>query len=156
MFLHQSVERRLSVDFKLSFKAIFHKLSKSIGNMSGKIFIFAVLLINKYYIYQWFPTGVPRHTKLSQRGVRGAAIFGNPAFLLMFYYIRHLQMIIFNQLRLGAANFFNEPKGAANQKKVEKHWHIQLNCSSLESLLILFLVCQIRGFDNPIQAHGPS
>ncbi len=37
-------------------------------------------------IGQWFPTGLPQHTRVSQRGVKGAAKFRINVFLLMFYY----------------------------------------------------------------------
>ncbi len=65
-------------------------------------------------LVQWFPAGVP------QRSVRGAAEFGITDFLLMFYYIMRHQIVIFNQLGV-PPNFFIDLKGAANQKKVEKH-----------------------------------
>jgi hypothetical protein len=53
-----------------------------------------------------------------QSGVRGAAKFVNTAFLLMFYYIRYLQIVIFNQLGVPPI-LFNELKGAANQKRLK-------------------------------------
>ncbi len=34
-----------------------------------------------YNLEQWFPTGVPQHTRVPQRGVRGAVKFGSTAFL---------------------------------------------------------------------------
>jgi hypothetical protein len=53
-----------------------------------------------------------------QRGVRGAAKFGSTAFLLMFYYIRCRQIVIFKQLGV-LPNFFKDPKGAASQKRLK-------------------------------------
>ncbi len=69
-------------------------------------------------LIQWFPTGVP------QRGVRGAAKFGSTAFLLMFYYIRCCQIVIFKQLVV-PPNFFKDPKGAANQERLKNTALIQ-------------------------------
>ncbi len=61
---------------------------------------------------------MPRHTTVPQRGVRGAAKFGITAFLSMFYYIRCLKIVIFNQLGV-PSNFFKDLKGAANQKRLK-------------------------------------
>ncbi len=47
-----------------------------------------------FYLRQWFPTGLPWHNRVPQRGVRGAAKFGITAFLFMYYYIRCRQIVI--------------------------------------------------------------
>ncbi len=73
---------------------------------------------------QWFPTGV------LQRGVRGATKFGRTAFLLMFYYLKCCQIVIFNQLGV-PPNFFKGMKGAANQKRLKNTGLTILNRSSL-------------------------
>ncbi len=61
---------------------------------------------------------MPRHTRVPQRGVRGAAKFGVTAFLLMFYYIRCRQIVIYNKLGVPPI-FFKGLKGAANQKRLK-------------------------------------
>ncbi len=46
------------------------------------------------------PNRMPRHTRVPQRSVRGAAKFGITPFLLMFYYLRCHQIVIYNELRV--------------------------------------------------------
>ncbi len=69
---------------------------------------------------QWFPTGVPRHTRVPQRGVRGAAKFWITGILLMFYYIKYRKIVIFNKLGV-PRKLFLKPMGCREPKKVEKH-----------------------------------
>ena len=69
-------------------------------------------------LVQWFPAGVPRHTRVPQRSVRGAAEFEITAFLLMFYYIMRHQIVIFNQLGVPPI-FFKELRGAVSQERLK-------------------------------------
>jgi hypothetical protein len=96
---------------------------------------------------------VPRHTRVLQKGVMDAAKFGITAFLLMFYYKRFEQIVIFNQLGV-PQNLFNDLKGAANQKKVEEQclrlnkfqnvsrsWFVQI--VDIRYLTFVFLLCYL-------------
>ncbi len=67
-----------------------------------------------YTVDQWFPTGVPRHIRVPQRGVRGAAEFGVTAFLLH----KVPPNCHFNQLGVPPNNF-KDLKGSANQKSLK-------------------------------------
>jgi hypothetical protein len=60
----------------------------------------------------------------AKRGVRGAAKFGGTAFLLMFYYIRYYQIVIFDQLGVSPI-FFEGKRGAANKKKRLKNTELE-------------------------------
>ncbi len=64
------------------------------------------------WLQQWFPTEVPRHTRVPQGVVRGVWI---TAFLLMFYCIRYRKIAIFNHLGV-PPSFFKDLRGATNQK----------------------------------------
>ncbi len=73
---------------------------------------------DKETLVQWFPTGVPRHTRVPQRGVRGAAKFWITGFFLMFYYITYHKIVIFYQIGV-PPNFLKDLRGAANQKRLK-------------------------------------
>ncbi len=60
----------------------------------------------RHVLRQWFQTGVPRHTRVPQRGVRGATKFWITAFLYLFCYIGCHKLSFFNHVRM-PPNFFN-------------------------------------------------
>jgi hypothetical protein len=61
-----------------------------------------------FHLAQWFPTWVPQHTKVPQRGVRGAAKFGIIAFLMMSFF------------QVGVPpNIFSDLKGSVNKKRLK-------------------------------------
>ncbi len=75
-----------------------------------------VVLISKY-LHQWFPTRVPQHTRVPQRGVRGSAKFWITAFLLIFYYIECHKLSFFNPA--GVLPNFLRLEECRESKKVE-------------------------------------
>ncbi len=72
-----------------------------------------------YGLRQWFPTGVPRHTRVLKRGVRGAAKFRVTGFLLIIYYIECHKLSFLTQLKGCRQNFLVDLKGAVNQKRLK-------------------------------------
>ncbi len=79
---------------------------------------------------QWFSSGVPRHTRVQQRGVRGAAKFWIIVFLLIFYYIACHKLSFFNPLR-GASKIFLRPEGCREPKKGLKNTVLDRNFKEL-------------------------
>ncbi len=88
----------------------------------------------QHCLSQWFPTGVPRHTRVPQRGVRGSAKFGITVFLLIFL-LQKMPNCHFWTIR-GAAKFFLKTWRVLRTKKGWKtlvyllyfSWQ-QLSCS---------------------------
>jgi hypothetical protein len=70
--------------------------------------------LKQYSLEQWFPTGVPRHTRVLQRGVSGAA-----KFWIYCLFINILLQIVIFYLGKGVVKFFWSPLGCREPKKVE-------------------------------------
>ncbi len=71
-----------------------------------------------HYLYQWFPTGVPRHTRVPQRGVRKCRQILNYCLFMDVLKNRLPKIFIFDQEAV-PQNFF-----MTCRKKVAKHWFI--------------------------------
>jgi hypothetical protein len=63
-----------------------------------------------------FPTGMPRHTSVPQRGVRGAAKFQFTASFLIIYYIECHKLFFLTQLLGVPKIFFKGLKGCREPK----------------------------------------
>jgi len=68
-------------------------------------------------INQWFPTGVPRHTRVPWRGVRGASKYWI-YYLFSAFTTKGAPNCHFSQVRV-PPNFFSVLQGAVNQKRLK-------------------------------------
>ncbi len=98
-------------------KAIFHRLNYSVNTVIPRLFKIFLGLEVTNTLKQWFPTGVPRHTRVPWRGIRGAAkhwIY----YHFSFFTTKGALNCHFSQGK-GAAKFFSVLQGAVNQKRLK-------------------------------------
>ena len=66
---------------------------------------------------QWFPTGVPRHTRVPWEGCRGAAKYWIDCLFVCVLLLRVPQIVIFGMS--GCRQIFLAQKGAVNSKRLK-------------------------------------